>query len=119
MNAAARALTQGSLNAQEGYSLRFSSHRIGVMLLVLAVLASALAVVYVKNLNRQLFSELQTQKQAREELRVQWGQLMLEERTWASSARVQTIAQQKIGMVLPTAKEIVLVTNSDKNTRLA
>ncbi len=111
MNAAARALTQGSF-VSVGRSLTFSSQTIGIMLLIVAVLASALCVVYVKNLNRQLFCELQTLKQTRDQLHVDSGRLSLEQNTWAASTRVQTIAQQQLNMVQPAPKDVVLVTLS-------
>jgi cell division protein FtsL len=109
MNAAARALAQGSLTHVSGYSFTLSRELLGVVFLIVAVLASALAVVYIKDLDRQLFSELQSLNQTREELKVEWGQLVLEQNTWAATARVQTIAQQQMGMVLPAAKDITLV----------
>lgn len=109
MNAAARALTQSSFIAVSGRSLTFSSQMFGMMLLIVAVLASALSVVYVKNLNRQLFSELHMLKQTHEELRIESGRLSLEQNTWAASARVQALAQQQSSMVVPAPRDIVLV----------
>lgn len=110
MNAAARALAQSSFTSMAGRSLVLSSQSFGIILLIITVIASALAVVYVKDLNRHLFSQLQTLKQTRDELQVQWGQLLLEQDTWAASTRVQAIAGEKLKMSLPIAKEIVLVT---------
>lgn len=109
MNAAARALTQSSFMTVSGRSLTLSSQMFGVILLIVAVLASALSVVYVKNLNRQLFSELHMLKQTREELRIESGRLALEQNTWAASGRVQALAQQQSSMVVPTPSNIVLV----------
>lgn len=109
MNAAARALAQGSLNSIGCRSFMVTSQLLGVMLLIIAVLASAVSVVYVKNLNRHLFSELQTLTQSRDELRIEGSQLLLEQNTWAASTRVQTIAEQQLGMSLPSPKDVVLV----------
>lgn len=117
MNAAARALAQGSFANVKGYSLNISAPMLGVVLLIIAVLASGLSVVYVTNLNRQLFSDLQSLNQTHEELRVESGQLVLEQNTWAASARVQTIAEQQLGMVLPAAKNITLVSISQAGAK--
>lgn len=110
MNAAARALTQGTFTSFNVSSLTLSSQTIGIILLIIAVLSSALSVVYVKNLNRQLFCELHTLKQTRDELHIESDRLSLEQNTWASSTRVQTIAQQQLNMTQPTSKDVVLVT---------
>ena len=107
MNAAARALAQGSLVTINARSLWLSRQIIGLFLLLIALLASAVAVVYVKALDRQLFSDLQTLQQARDDLRVAAGQLMLEQNTLAAPERVQAIAQQQLGMVVPDAKDTV------------
>lgn len=110
MNAAARALAQGSLVGIDGRSLTFSRQTIGMILLVIAVLTSALAVVYVKALDRQMFSDLQALQQVHDDLHVQSGQLLLEQNTWAAPARVQVIAEQQLNMIEPTVKEVTLVT---------
>lgn len=108
MNAAAKALQGNFVNVGQNV-LAISSKTLGMFLLLAAMLASAFAVVYVKALDRELFSELQTLQQKHEDLNVKWGQLLLEQNTWAAPARVQAIAQQQLGMVVPTAKEVTVI----------
>ena len=79
------------------------------MLLIVAVLAFACSVVYVKNTNRSLFSELQSLQYKDERLKVEWGQLLLEQSTWATQVRVQRIAQQGLKMHLPQLENTVVV----------
>jgi len=110
MNAAARALAEGSFAPASNRSFFLSSQMLGAILLFIAVLASGLAVVYVKDLNRHLFGDLQSLQQAHDELQVELGQLSLEVNTWAASARVQNIAEQQLKMSLPMTKDVVLVT---------
>jgi len=110
MNAAARALAEGSLVSTASRQFILSSQVLGMILLVIAVLASAVAVVYVKNLDRQLFIELQTLKQTHDNIGVEYGQLLLEQNTWAAPARVQVIAQRQLGMGIPATKDISVVT---------
>ncbi len=109
MNAAARALAEGHLAPAGLRNLSLSSQMMGLILLVVAVLASAVAVVYVKNLDRQLFGDLQTLKQTRDSLHVEYGQLLLEQNTLATPARVQAIAQRQLGMSIPATKDISVV----------
>lgn len=110
MNAAARALAEGSLVKADGGLWTLSSRTLGFILLLIVVLASALTVVYIKSLNRQLFIELQALQQTRDQLHVEWGQLLLEQNTWAAPARIQAVAQQQFNMVIPAAKDIAVIT---------
>ena len=107
MNAAARAL-EGSLSSSRNWV--FSSRTLGMLLLMMVLLASALSIVYVKALERNLFSELQGLQQTRDNLRTEWGQLLLEQNTWAAPVRIQNIAQQQLGMIVPAAKDVMTVT---------
>jgi cell division protein FtsL len=80
-----------------------------VMLLIIIVFASAFAVVYVKDLHRRLFIDYQNLQDAQNQLYVNWGRLLLEQSTWSTQARVQTLAQQRLQMKTPAPKEILLV----------
>ncbi len=109
MNAAARVLEQGCFfrGNVKGFSL--SRETIGVIFLVLAVLLSSLAVVYTKNSQRRLFSELQVAQSNTNQLHVEWGQLLLEQSTWATPPRIQKVAQETYDMTLPDNGNIVMI----------
>lgn len=81
-----------------------------ILLLAVGVLLSALGTVYTKHHSRQLFVELETLKTQRDDLNIEWGQLMLEQATWATPTRVELIAHQRLGMTAPPADKIVIVT---------
>src|SRR5690348_13432654 len=98
MNAAARALAQSPGVSGSIRLFVLSKEYCRLICLIMMVLVSAVAVVYVKDLNRRLFSELETLQQARDELRIESGQLLLEQNTWATQARIQQIAQQQLSM---------------------
>lgn len=112
MNAAARALTEGTFSTVSNRLLFLTRQSIGTVLLVIAVLASAVAVVYLQAQDRELFCEYQSLQQARDELKIEWGQLELEQNTWACPTRIQNVASQQLGMALPAPKDIVLVTTA-------
>ncbi len=80
-----------------------------VLLLAAAVLGSALGVVYTKHQTRKLFVELQTLQKIRDEMNVEWGQLQLEESTWGTNARVEGMAREKLGMIMPPVDAVVIV----------
>ena len=84
--------------------------RIAVAALWVAVLGSSLAVVYGKHQARTRFIDLQRLTVERDELDIEWGQLQLEQSTWATHQRVEAVAAKNLGMRLPDASSTVVVT---------
>ena len=80
-----------------------------VAVLALAVMSSAIGVVYAKYASRKFFVELQTVQAERDAVNVRWGQLQLEQSTWATHGRVERIANKKLKMHIPSAREVVVV----------
>jgi len=70
-------------------------------LLLVAVVLCALSVVTSQHKARKLFIELQNEKQQAQKMDVEWGQLQLEQSTWATPARVEQVAVRKLQMQLP------------------
>jgi cell division protein FtsL len=62
------------------------------LLLLLMVIICALSVVTSQDKARKLFAELQKEKDRSQQMEVEWGQLQLEQSTWAMHARVEKIA---------------------------
>ena len=73
------------------------------------VFASALAVVYAKHEARNNFIELQALTKERDELDIEWGQLQLEQSTWATHGRVERAARDDLHMVMPQATDLRVV----------
>lgn len=80
------------------------------LLLVLAVLASALSVSWSVHRARTLTAALQQAHTEHDRLQTEWGQLLLEHSTWGSYARVERVAREKLHMKLPDTGEKVMVT---------
>ena len=80
-----------------------------VLALVLVVLASSLGVIYAKHQSRKLFVELDTLKQQRDEMNVEWGRLQLEQSTLATHGRIERTAKKRLGMVTPEYEQILIV----------
>lgn len=81
--------------------------------LILAVVLSAVAVVYSKHQSRKLFVELQALYQQIDDLDIEWGRLQLEQSTWSSHGRIEEIARKKLNMTLPKANDILYITDED------
>jgi cell division protein FtsL len=83
--------------------------RIAVGILWVAVLGSSLGVVYGKQQARNRFNELQKQIVKRDNLDIEWGQLQLEQSTWATHARVERIAIGELTMITPQPSDLRIV----------
>lgn len=77
--------------------------------LLLAVIASAIAVVWARQENRALFMQLSKLQGDRDHLNVEFGRLELEQATWADPVRIESLARGKLGMVEPDASDIRLI----------
>lgn len=80
-----------------------------LIVMSVAVLLSALTVVYAKYKTRTLFAELQTLQAEKDAIDVEWGQLQLEQSTWTAHGRIEGIARSRLGLTLPTPKQVVIV----------
>lgn len=82
--------------------------RLNLALLALAVVC-ALSVVTSQHRARKLFVELQKEQEATRQLDVEFGQLQLEQSTWAMHARVEKIASGQLGMRVPPSTRVQIV----------
>lgn len=73
------------------------------LLLLAAAIGCALGVVTAQHKARKLFMVLQQEQARAQDMDVEWGQLQLELSTWATPARVERIAAQKLHMQMPAA----------------
>ncbi len=79
------------------------------LVLLLAVVICALAVVTSQHEARRAFTALQQAQQQQRKLEVEWGQLQLEQSTWARHARVEKIATEQLSMQLPNANQMHVI----------
>jgi len=82
---------------------------IAMTILLGAVIASAIGVVYSIQQSRELFVELTKLGNERDDLNFEFGRLELEQATWAENNRVEQIARGRLGMVSPNAAETVVI----------
>lgn len=77
--------------------------------LVALVVASALGVVAAQHQARKLFSALEREQTRAYGLEVEWGQLQLEQSTWAAHGRVEKLAREKLGLRPPAQGQVVVL----------
>jgi cell division protein FtsL len=82
--------------------------RLNLILLAIAV-ACALAVVTSQHTARKLYVELQKEQGRARQLEIEWGQLQLEQSTWAMHARIEKIAGGQLLMRAPPSSRVQVV----------
>lgn len=70
---------------------------------------SAMALVYTKHESRKLFVELEALTTERDELNIEWGQLQIEQSTWATHARIERVATEELSLARPKPTEIYVI----------
>ena len=79
------------------------------MVFAVVCVMSAIALIYTKHESRKLFVELEQLTNARDELNIEWGQLQIEQSTWATHARIERVASEDLSLVRPKSTEIYVI----------
>lgn len=79
------------------------------LLLMMIAIACAMGVVTSQHKARKLFVDLQQEQSLAKQMEVEWGQLQLEQSTWAMHARIEKIASSYLQMRVPDPAKIQVV----------
>ncbi len=77
--------------------------------LCLALVASALSVIETSHLCRQMYSRLQALQAAQWDMQEQQGRLLLEQSTWATDARIESVSRTELHMIEPETRAVMLI----------
>jgi len=80
-----------------------------VYVLLLMVMMSAFSVIYYTHLNRQSTSKLEVLLAQRDELDIEWRNLLLEQNSLAEHSAIESKAENVLNMVKPSANTEVIV----------
>jgi len=80
-----------------------------VFVFALVCVLSSMALVYTKHESRKLFVELEALTHERDELNIEWGQLQIEQSTWATHARIERVATEDLALERPETSEIYVI----------
>jgi cell division protein FtsL len=80
------------------------------LLLLAAVLTCALSTVTSTHRARLLFADMENEQARQKQIQVEWGQLQLEQSTWAKHALVEGVAERQLAMRAPDPRRLVFVT---------
>ncbi|HEY2966879.1 MAG TPA: cell division protein FtsL [Casimicrobiaceae bacterium] len=84
------------------------------LLLLAALVFCALSLVTSRHQARKLFVELEREQKLARTYDVEFGQLQLEQSTWAMPARIENIAREQLKMQLPRPGRIQVVDGSSR-----
>lgn len=77
--------------------------------LFVAVVLSALAVIWSAHEHRQRINLLFSELNERDRVLAEWGRLVLEQSTWTAHNRIETLASERLGMHIPGPADVQLV----------
>jgi cell division protein FtsL len=80
-----------------------------LVVLLIAVVASSIGVVYARQQSRMLFGELTRLTHEKDDLDIEFGRLELEQATWAEPNRIEQVARGQLGMLAPSVADTVVV----------
>ena len=80
-----------------------------ILATVIITIGSALGVIHVTHLNRQLYSRLQDLQQRQDLLESEYEKLLLEQSAWADYSRVEKISKSRLAMKTPVAGDVIMV----------
>jgi cell division protein FtsL len=79
------------------------------LVFALVCVMSAVALVFTKHESRKLFVELEGLTTERDELNIEWGQLQIEQSTWATHARIERLAADELSLARPEPTDIYVI----------
>jgi cell division protein FtsL len=82
--------------------------RINVLLFAVLIVC-ALGLVGSQHQARKLFVELQAEQDRAHALKVEYGRLQLEQSTWATHSRIETVASRELRMRVPPVGRVRVV----------
>ena len=85
------------------------NENLALIIMISAVVISAISVVYSKHQSRVEFVSLQKLEQHRDHLNEDWGRLLLEQSTYAGPSRIERQAKIKLKMIVPSAQQTVMI----------
>ena len=80
-----------------------------LILLIVALMLSAIAVIFSKYQSRLVFMEIQKKEKELDDYEVEWGRLQLELTTLTEENRVEIEARNRLMLTLPTQDKIIYI----------
>ena len=79
------------------------------LILFFVIIVMSLSIVTSQHKARKLYFELEQQQDLSKKYETEFGQLQLEQSTWAMHSRIEELAAKKLTMQVPDAKRIQVI----------
>lgn len=109
MNAAAKVIQQTHVFQGQWTRMSISKQFLLQFILLGLTLSTAIAVINVVNIQRDIYAKLQFAEQRTHQLEFEWGELLLEEASLVTPARVEQLATRVLHMRLPFNKQVLVL----------
>jgi cell division protein FtsL len=87
---------------------------VGVLLLAVLVTGSAVWIVDTEHRSRQLFIKVEELNREQDRLQIDWGRLQIEQSTWATHPRIETLARERLKLTVPDDEQLVVVIEAER-----
>lgn len=84
-----------------------------MLVLFIGVIASAVSVTYATHMNRKLLNELYNTMSIRDKAQAEYGRLLLEQSTYTSYSRIESLANSQLQMLVPEPNAIQMIPMDD------
>lgn len=84
-------------------------HRTAIVVLLALLFVTAISSIYTRHQHRVEYVRFTNAVSERDELNIEWNQLLVEESLWSFPHRVEKDATRSLSMKVPGAKDIVLL----------
>ena len=78
--------------------------------LAVSVVGSAILLIGAEHDARQLFIDLEELNREHDRLQIDWGRLQIEQSTYATHARIESLVRERLRLGAPQPEQIVVVT---------
>lgn len=109
MNAAARLVHQHALSRHLVIGYQLTARQFSMVFITFAIIATMLGIIYVTHVNRITYANYQRTLAEFNKLQAEQSQLLLERSTLMVPARIQHVAEKKMGMEIPDNESIVII----------
>jgi cell division protein FtsL len=81
----------------------------GVLVLAVCVTGSGIWIVQTEHRSRQLFIRVEQLNREQDQLQIDWGRLQIEQSTWATHPRIESLARERLHLTVPRDEQLVVV----------
>lgn len=76
---------------------------------IVVLVSTSIAVAFSVHKSRLYLADLQSLQTERDQLEVEWGQLLLEQQAWGAYGRIGKVAVDELGMRSPAPHDVMMV----------